>query len=71
MNAYKYLNENIRIGRTIRDWRAIGIDCKIVRKQKRLSSGATRNASAVELNGEIMTVRAFAKRFPYAANPSV
>jgi hypothetical protein len=70
-NMNNYIPENLRISRTLRAWRAIGIDCKIVNRQVRLSNGKLRTESGVCLRGVYMTKRAFAKRFPYAANPSV
>ena len=60
------LDRDARIGNTVRAWNAMGIDTRFTYKQ----TSKLQRVRRIELDGELMTLSAFAKRFPYAANPS-
>ena len=62
-------NENIR--RTVRAWDKLGLDIYLTGRQFHAPSGRliTRN-DIVRFEGKGLTFGEFAKRFPYAANPS-
>ena len=63
-------NSNIR--NTVKAWSAMGIAASMVLVQNGYGKPG-RSASRVhrvKLNGENMTLGQFAKRFPYAVNPS-